>query len=87
MASPEPAACSGDPGPAEPHRVIGDDQLVRPGGRDEPALKRYAIQSREGDVLVVRVLDGTRKFIEKLPVSQDDKEKIAHLNAEKLFSL
>jgi predicted TIM-barrel fold metal-dependent hydrolase len=32
-------------------------------------------------------LDGTREFIEKLPVSQDDKEKIAHLNAEKLFSL
>jgi hypothetical protein len=25
--------------------------------------------------------------VEKLPVSQDDKEKIAHLNAEKLFSL
>jgi len=32
-------------------------------------------------------LDGTPEFIEKLPVSQDDKEKIAHLNAEKLFSL
>ena len=32
-------------------------------------------------------LDGTREFIEKLPVSEDDREKMAHLNAKKLFSL
>jgi hypothetical protein len=32
-------------------------------------------------------LDGTREFIEKLPVSDYDREKIAHLNAEKLFRL
>jgi predicted TIM-barrel fold metal-dependent hydrolase len=32
-------------------------------------------------------LDGTPEFIEKLPVSQDDKEKIAYPNAEKLFSV
>jgi predicted TIM-barrel fold metal-dependent hydrolase len=32
-------------------------------------------------------LDGTRKFIDELPVSQDDKEKMTHLNAEKLFRL
>jgi uncharacterized protein len=32
-------------------------------------------------------LDGTREFIEKLPVSEDDRGKMAHLNAEKLFSL
>jgi len=32
-------------------------------------------------------LDGTRKFLGKLPVSEQDREKIAHLNAEKLFTL
>lgn len=32
-------------------------------------------------------LDGTRAFIESLPVSQEDREKMAHLNAEKLFRL
>ena len=32
-------------------------------------------------------LDGTRKFIDELSVSQDDKEKMTHLNAEKLFRL
>lgn len=32
-------------------------------------------------------LDGTREFIEKLPVGDDDMEKITHLNAEKLFRL
>ncbi len=32
-------------------------------------------------------LDGTREFISKLPVSDQDREKIAHLNAEKLFTL
>jgi uncharacterized protein len=32
-------------------------------------------------------LDGTREFLGKLPVSEQDQEKIAHLNAEKLFTL
>ena len=32
-------------------------------------------------------LDGARTFIENLPISQDDKEKIAHRNAEKLLGL
>jgi predicted TIM-barrel fold metal-dependent hydrolase len=32
-------------------------------------------------------LDGTRAFIEELPVSQEDREKMAHLNAEELFRL
>jgi uncharacterized protein len=32
-------------------------------------------------------LDGTREFLTKLPVSDTDKEKITHLNAEKLFRL
>lgn len=32
-------------------------------------------------------LDGTREFLAKLPVSEQDREKIAHLNAEKLFNL
>jgi uncharacterized protein len=32
-------------------------------------------------------LDGTREFIGKLPVSEQDRGKIAHLNAEKLFTL
>jgi uncharacterized protein len=32
-------------------------------------------------------LDGTREFLVKLPVSEQDREKIAHLNAEKLFTL
>jgi predicted TIM-barrel fold metal-dependent hydrolase len=32
-------------------------------------------------------LDGTREFIERLPVSEEDREKMAHLNAEKLFAL
>jgi predicted TIM-barrel fold metal-dependent hydrolase len=32
-------------------------------------------------------LNGTREFIGKLPVSEDDREKMAHLNAEKLFNL
>jgi uncharacterized protein len=32
-------------------------------------------------------LDGTREFIEKLPVSEEDREKMSHLNAEKLFLL
>jgi hypothetical protein len=27
-------------------------------------------------------LDGTREFIEKLPASDDDRDKMAHLNAE-----
>lgn len=31
-------------------------------------------------------LDGTREFLGKLPVSED-RGKIAHLNAEKLFTL
>jgi hypothetical protein len=32
-------------------------------------------------------LDGTREFLDKLPVSEEDREKMAHLNAEKLLSL
>lgn len=32
-------------------------------------------------------MDGTREFVEKLPVSRPDREKIAHRNAEKLFRL
>ena len=32
-------------------------------------------------------MDGTREFLGKLPVSEKDREKIAHLNAEKLFTL
>jgi predicted TIM-barrel fold metal-dependent hydrolase len=32
-------------------------------------------------------LDGTRAFIESLPVSHEDREKMTHLNAEKLFGL
>jgi predicted TIM-barrel fold metal-dependent hydrolase len=32
-------------------------------------------------------LDGTRAFIEKLPVSDEDLDKMTHLNAEKLFRL
>ena len=32
-------------------------------------------------------LGGTREFLGKLPVSEQDREKIAHLNAEKLFTL
>jgi Amidohydrolase/Major Facilitator Superfamily len=32
-------------------------------------------------------LDGTREFLGKLPVSEQDREKIAHLNAEKLTLL
>lgn len=31
--------------------------------------------------------DGTREFISKLPVSEQDREKITHQNAEKLFTL
>ncbi|HZZ06771.1 amidohydrolase family protein [Paraburkholderia sp.] len=30
---------------------------------------------------------GPREFLEDLPVSQEDKEKIAHSNAEALFRL
>jgi uncharacterized protein len=32
-------------------------------------------------------MDGTREFITNLPVSEHDREKITHLNAEKLFTL
>jgi uncharacterized protein len=32
-------------------------------------------------------LDGTREFLGKLPVSEQDREKITHVNAEKLFKL
>jgi predicted TIM-barrel fold metal-dependent hydrolase len=32
-------------------------------------------------------LDGTLEFLGKLPVSEQDREKIAHLNAESLFTL
>ncbi|WP_206441314.1 amidohydrolase family protein [Streptomyces boncukensis] len=32
-------------------------------------------------------LDGTREFIEKLPVSDEDREKMTHLNAEALLRL
>jgi uncharacterized protein len=32
-------------------------------------------------------LDGTREFLEKLPINKHDREKIAHVNAENLFSL
>jgi uncharacterized protein len=32
-------------------------------------------------------LDGTREFIEKLPVSEEDKNKMTHLNAERLLAL
>jgi hypothetical protein len=34
-----------------------------------------------------KVMDGTREFLGKLPVSEQDREKIAHLNAEKLVAL
>ena len=32
-------------------------------------------------------MDGTREFLGKLPVSEQDREKITHLNAESLFTL
>jgi uncharacterized protein len=32
-------------------------------------------------------LTGARCFLENLPISQEDKEKIAHINAESLFRL
>jgi predicted TIM-barrel fold metal-dependent hydrolase len=32
-------------------------------------------------------MDGTREFLANLPVSEQDREKIAHLNAESLFTL
>ena len=32
-------------------------------------------------------LDGSRKFLESLPITEDEKHKIAHLNAERLFDL
>jgi predicted TIM-barrel fold metal-dependent hydrolase len=32
-------------------------------------------------------LEGAREFVEKLPVSDADREKMAHLNAERLFKL
>ena len=32
-------------------------------------------------------LDGTQEFLEGLPVSEDDKENMAHRNAESLFGL
>ena len=32
-------------------------------------------------------LDGTRELLESLPISQDDKDKIAHRNAETLLGL
>ncbi|OOF57354.1 amidohydrolase [Rodentibacter myodis] len=34
-----------------------------------------------------QTLDGVRDFIEKLPISQQEKELIAHRNAEKLFGI
>jgi hypothetical protein len=32
-------------------------------------------------------LDGTREFVDGLAISGDDKEKITHRNAERLFRL
>jgi len=32
-------------------------------------------------------LDGTRKFLESLPITDDEAHKIAHGNAEELFHL
>ncbi|WP_424748817.1 amidohydrolase family protein, partial [Mycobacterium sp.] len=32
-------------------------------------------------------LDGTRKFLENLPITEDEAHKIAHRNAERLFNL
>jgi hypothetical protein len=37
---------------AESHRVVGDDQLARPSGGDEPSLERDAVKRGECDVLV-----------------------------------
>src|SRR5579875_105774 len=46
----------GEPGSAEPHRVIGDDELVGPGCWDEPALQWDSIAGWKGDILIVEVL-------------------------------
>jgi hypothetical protein len=31
-------------------------------------------------------MNSTRQFLHQMPISQPDKEKIAHLNAERLFT-
>ncbi len=67
----------GQPGPVEPHRVIGDDQLVGPGW-DEPALQRDAVEGRKGDVLVVEVLlNWLNQVPSSVPVLQETRESTA----------
>jgi hypothetical protein len=48
----------GNAGSAEPQRVVGDDQLARPGRGDEPDLDRHAVISGEGNVFVLEVVLG-----------------------------
>jgi len=49
---------SGNARSTEPHWMIGNDDLVGSGGRDEPTLKRHTVQGWKGYVLVVQVLLG-----------------------------
>src|SRR4029077_9340394 len=51
---------SGNAGPAEAQRMVGDDQLVRPWRRNEPGLERYAVMRGERDVLVLEAVLGRR---------------------------
>lgn len=47
-------------GPAEPARMVHDNDLVRSGCRDEPALQRHSVLGWEGDVFVLKVILGQR---------------------------
>lgn len=66
---------------------------ITPSGMFDPAQLRYALDTIGADRILYSVDDpyypneGARKFLEDAPMSQQDKEKIAYRNAEKLFRL
>jgi hypothetical protein len=67
---------AGQTGPAEPHRVIGDDQLVGSPSRDEPALDGHAVDHLEVDILAVELLLRRRMLDRRTELPA---ERIGHL--------
>jgi predicted TIM-barrel fold metal-dependent hydrolase len=66
---------------------------ITPSGMFNLPQLRYALETMGADRIMYSVdypyypNEGAREFLENAPLSQQDKEKIAHGNAEKLFGL
>ena len=65
---------------------VGDGKLTDSG-------KRIALQVKEGDRVLFTSdypygsMKAARQFFDQMPINVSDKEKIAHLNAERLLKL